>query len=78
MKLDEDSGVPYYQQLYDLLKKRILSGELQGRVPSVKSLMQEYGLGRATPERVLGMLAADGLIRAVIGKGYYTVRKDQG
>jgi DNA-binding GntR family transcriptional regulator len=78
VKLDEDSGVPYYQQLYDLLKKRILSGELQGRVPSAKSLMQEYGLGRATPERVLGMLADDGLIHAVIGKGYYTVRKDQG
>jgi DNA-binding GntR family transcriptional regulator len=78
VQLDEDSGEPLYLQLYGLLKAQILSGELQGRVPSVKSLMQEYGLGRATPERVLGMLAADGLIRAVIGKGYYTVRKEQG
>jgi DNA-binding transcriptional regulator YhcF (GntR family) len=76
VQLQDDE--PWYQQIYDHLKAQILSGELTGRVPSAKSLTQEYGPGRATTERVLRMLRDEGLIRAVPGKGYWTVRKDKG
>jgi DNA-binding GntR family transcriptional regulator len=76
--LDPDSGEPLYLQLLAILREQITSGQLVGRVPSAKTLTQEYGPGRATTQRVLTMLAEDGLIKASIGKGYYTVRKDKG
>lgn len=75
MGLDHDSGEPLYLQLAELLREEISSGRLTGRVPSAKSLAQEHGVSHATTERALNLLREDGLIRAVVGKGYYTVRR---
>lgn len=74
--LDHESGDPLYQQLAALLRARIESGKLAGRIPSAKSLSQEHGVSHITAEKALGVLRDEGLVRPVIGKGYYTVPRD--
>jgi DNA-binding transcriptional regulator YhcF (GntR family) len=74
--LDHDSGEPLYRQLAALLRARIEVGELSGRVPSVKSLAQEHGISHITTEKALAVLRDEGLIRSVIGKGFYTVPRE--
>jgi DNA-binding GntR family transcriptional regulator len=72
--LDHDSPVPLHEQLAAILRERIRSGDLSGRVPSGKTLAQEYGVSHRTTERALATLKAEGLVVAVVGKGFYTVR----
>lgn len=52
-----------YRQLASHLRDRIAAGEFRaGRLPSEQDLMAEYGLGRHTVRRALGVLQADGVI----------------
>ena len=44
-----------------------------GLVPSAKSLAQEHGVSHQTTERALATLKDEGLVIAVVGKGFYTV-----
>jgi GntR family transcriptional regulator len=78
MGLDFDSGEPLYEQLAALLRKQIVSGQLSGRVPSSKSLAEQYDVSHATTDRALVKLRDEGLIRSSPGKGYYTTRKGHG
>lgn len=61
------------QQLASVLRERIRSGAISRRVPSVKSLVQEFGIAQGTAERALGVLREEGLIRSVIGRGHFVV-----
>jgi GntR family transcriptional regulator len=69
--IDHESSEPLYLQLADLIRGQIRSGELTGRIPSVKSLCQEHGVSHVTAEKALDMLKREGLIKSVIGKGTY-------
>jgi DNA-binding GntR family transcriptional regulator len=73
--LDHDSGEPLYLQLADLLRRQIERGQLTSRVPSVKTLSQDHGVSHVTTEKALAVLRDEGLIRSVIGKGFYVVRR---
>jgi DNA-binding GntR family transcriptional regulator len=73
--IDHESATPLYVQLADLIREQIRSGELTGRVPSVKSLTQEHGVSHITAEKALDLLKAEGLIRSVIGKGTFVTGK---
>jgi GntR family transcriptional regulator len=73
--LDHDSGEPLYLQLADLLRRQIERGELTSRVPSVKTLSQDHGVSHVTTEKALAVLRDEGLIRSVIGKGFYVVKR---
>lgn len=74
MELDHESDEPLYLQLAAILRVQIESGELTGRLPSVKTLGQEYGISHITAEKAMGVLKAGGLIRVRIGKGAYVAR----
>ena len=54
--LDHDSPVDLHEQLSNLLREQIKSGQLSGRIPSIKSLAQEYEVSTGTVERSLGEL----------------------
>jgi DNA-binding GntR family transcriptional regulator len=69
--LNHDSPVPLHEQLTAILRERIETGELTGRVPSILTLAQEYGISHRTSQRALTSLADAGLIVAVRGKGFY-------
>jgi DNA-binding GntR family transcriptional regulator len=53
-----------YQQLADLLRASIESGEIPpgGLLPSSKTLEQTYGVSRETVRRALAVLRAEGLV----------------
>ena len=73
MGLDHEAELPLYRQLAGVLRERIKSGEIARRVPSVKSLVQEFGIAQGTAERALALLREECLIRSVIGRGHFVV-----
>lgn len=79
MSIDHEGDVPVYVQLADILRGRILSGDLQPRrpVPSKRTLMQDYGVAGGTIDKAIGILRREGLVRTVAGRGIYVVPEDQ-
>jgi DNA-binding transcriptional regulator YhcF (GntR family) len=71
VRIDHDSSTPLYVQLAALLRAQIEDKAITTRLPSVKTLSQEHGVSHITAERALTILRDEGLITAVIGKGYY-------
>ena len=76
MTLDHDSPEALYVQLAGLLRERIRRGELTGRIPSAKSLAQQYEVANGTAERALAILREEGLIRSAIGRGHFVVKQE--
>lgn len=73
MGLDHEAETPLYLQLAGVLREQIASGAIVRRVPSVKSLVQEFGIAQGTAERALALLREEGLIRSVMGRGHFVV-----
>lgn len=73
MGLDHEAETPLYRQLAGVLREQIASGAIARRVPSVKSLVQEFGIAQGTAERALALLREEGLIRSVMGRGHFVV-----
>jgi DNA-binding GntR family transcriptional regulator len=71
--LDHDSVTPLYVQLAADLRGRIERGELSGRLPSVKSLQQQYGVAQGTAERAFRILREEGLVTSGQGRGHFVV-----
>jgi GntR family transcriptional regulator len=72
--IDHDSPVPLHEQLAGILRTMIAAGKITGRVPSILTLAQEYGVSHRTSQRALTTLADEGLIVAMPGKGFYVKR----
>jgi GntR family transcriptional regulator len=73
--LDFDSPVPLYEQLAALLRADIVKGRLTGRVPSILTLAQEFGVSHKTTAKALTTLRDEGLIVSASGKGYYVASR---
>jgi len=71
--IDHDAEEPLYLQLAAILRGQIASGELERRVPSVKTLTQQFGVAQGTAERALAVLRDEGLIRSRMGRGHFVV-----
>ena len=69
--VDLGRPVPLHEQVAELLRGRISSGELSGRIPSIKHLAQEYEVSHRTVERALNTLKDEGLVVSLIGRGYF-------
>jgi GntR family transcriptional regulator len=69
--LDEAASAPLYQQIYDLLRARIVSGELSlnTRLPAEQELTEMLGVSRITVKRALNELAIAGFVRRQRGIG---------
>jgi GntR family transcriptional regulator len=72
--INPDLPVELYQQLATILRDKVTSGELSGRVPSIRSLAQEYEVSTRTAERALNVLKEEGVLVVLVGKGYYVKR----
>jgi len=73
VSIDHDAEEPLYLQLAGILRGEIQVGKLARRVPSVKSLTQQYGVAQGTAERALAVLREEGLVRSRIGRGHFVV-----
>jgi len=71
--LDHDSVTPLYVQLAAVLRGQIERGELSGRLPSVKSLQQQYGVAQGTAEHAFALLRSEGLVTSGQGRGHFVV-----
>jgi DNA-binding GntR family transcriptional regulator len=74
VSLDRDSPEALYVQLAAVLRGQIERGELTGRVPSAKSLAQQWEVAQGTAERSLALLRDEGLIASAMGRGHFVVR----
>jgi DNA-binding GntR family transcriptional regulator len=68
---------PPYKQVTRFIRAQIESGELPpgARVPSITTLIQEYGIARNTARHALSILADDGLIEITLGWGSFVTKK---
>lgn len=75
VSIDHLSGTPVYQQLADILRAQIASGELEPDrpLPSLVTLMQRYGIARGTAAKAVQVLVTEGLVRIVPGRGAYVL-----
>jgi len=73
--VDHDSPVPLYVQVAAVLRGRIESGELRSRLPSLKTITEEYGVSHITAEKAIQVLKDEGLVEVVVGKGTYVKKQ---
>jgi GntR family transcriptional regulator len=77
--IERISPVPYYEQLYSILKERIVRGEfpVDERLPSELELCRDFGLSRATVRQTLSKLEADGYARRVARRGVFAATPEE-
>jgi GntR family transcriptional regulator len=71
--VDHDGKTPVYLQIAAILRERINGGlYLPGRpVPSEPQLVQEFGVAKLTARKAVRVLADEGLVEVVTGRGVY-------
>ncbi|WP_033303908.1 GntR family transcriptional regulator [Nocardiopsis alkaliphila] len=69
----ENGPPPVYREIAEELRERIRSGRYADgdRLPGENSLMERYGVARATARQALSVLINEGLAVAVRGSGVY-------
>jgi GntR family transcriptional regulator len=77
--IERVSPVPYYEQLFGILRDRILGGEIspEERLPSELELCREFGLSRATVRQTLSKLESEGFARRVARRGVFASSPDE-
>ncbi len=78
MKILQNSGEPIYQQIATQFKADILAGKYkQGEyLPSIRGLARDLKISVITTMKAYEELAAEGLVTAVQGKGFYVNAQD--
>ncbi len=71
MKINKNSPIPIYHQLYEILKKKIKGGQFRSGeyLPSENKLAEVYGVSRLTVRQALSKLVEDGIVEKRRGKG---------
>jgi GntR family transcriptional regulator of arabinose operon len=76
--LNRDSGTVLYRQLANILRQRILDGTMPGGagLPTEFGLSATYGISRGTVRQALSLLADEGLVERVPGRGTFVRHRD--
>jgi DNA-binding GntR family transcriptional regulator len=76
-EIDHDAGTPVWQQLADILRGQIERGDIApGKLlPSIRTLMQTYGVSDGTVKRAIADLRNAGLVKSVTGRGTYVAER---
>ena len=72
--MTDDHGDPrIYLRIAAALRERIKAGEFtgDGKIPSVRTVAQEYEVAYDTAQHAVRTLEAEGLVRRYPGRGYY-------
>lgn len=77
-RLSDNSPLPLREQLVQQVRELVLSGTLEEhfRLPSIRALAREQGVGVVTVQRVFEDLEREGMIYARQGKGYFVAPID--
>lgn len=78
--ISNSCGRPIYQQIYDQVKKAILSGELRegDMLPSIRALAKDLRISVITTKRAYEELEQGGYIYTAAGKGCFVSQKSSG
>ena len=78
MRINQNNGVPIYQQIAEAFRAEILSGKrAQGEfLPSIRELARDLRISVITTMKAYEQLEAEGLVTAVQGKGFYVNAQD--
>ena len=79
MTVDHEGKTPIYLQIAAILRGQIERGEIApGRpVASETQLMQRYEVARLTARKAVRVLADEGLVEVVPGRGVYVAERPQ-
>lgn len=77
MTIDPLGETPVYLQLAAILRAQIKSGDLRPNrpIPSLVTLVQEYGVARGTAAKAVRVLVNEQLVRIVPGRGAYVIAR---
>ena len=77
MTVDHEAPRPVYLQVADILRAAIERGDIapDRAIPSESRLMQEHGIARETARKAVRVLADDGLVYVVQGRGVYVAKR---
>ena len=72
-KLNPNSRLPLYHQLYEIFQDKIRAGDWKpdDMIPPESELISTYGVSRITIRKVLEMLVKEGHIRRERGRGTF-------
>jgi len=72
-KLTEDSNIPLYHQLKNIIKAQIITGAIQpgDKIPSESELGERYGVSRITVRQAINSLAQEGYLYRKQGVGTF-------
>lgn len=76
--INNQSGVPIYDQIYQQVKAQIISGELEedAPLPSIRSLAKELHISVITTKRAYEELEKGGFIYTAPGRGSFVAQKN--
>ena len=71
--LDESSKMPLYRQIYETLRRSILSGEFHAgrQLPASRDLAKQLGISRMTVLNAYDQLTAEGYLESKVGAGTF-------
>jgi GntR family transcriptional regulator len=75
--VDHEGKTPLYLQISAILRDGIRRGDYAvGRpIPSETQLMGEHGVARLTARKAVRVLADEGLVEVVPGRGAYVIKR---
>ena len=78
--INNKSGAPIYDQIYNQIKQQIISGALQPdeAMPSIRGLARDLRISVITTKRAYSDLEEAGFIETVQGKGCFVAAGNQG
>ncbi|MDA7915925.1 GntR family transcriptional regulator [Verrucomicrobia bacterium] len=73
LNLNPNSGLPIYRQLFQQLRERIVSGQLEAgeKLPSVRDISKDIKVNMLTVAKVYQMLEAEDLVESRRGLGTF-------
>ncbi|MEQ8155020.1 MAG: GntR family transcriptional regulator [Clostridiaceae bacterium] len=76
MKLDDNSPIPLYYQLENIIKKRIEEGtyKVDEKIPSERMLSEELDISRMTISKAIGNLVEEGILYRKKGMGTFVAK----
>ncbi len=77
-EVDHDAPEPLYEQIAQVIRERIADGTYSvGQMPGETILATEFDVSRPTVRHALDILAAEGLVRAVRGRGTFVIKPEK-
>ncbi len=76
--IDNRSGNPIYEQIYNQIKAQIISGSLaaDSPLPSIRNLARDLRISVITTKRAYDELEKEGFLYTVAGKGCFVAPKN--